>query len=397
MNNKEQEINNIEYSEDVAQALVDIMQGEDPEDISQLVDWMAYNDHAIEKLKNLTDESYLDNLVEKFNRPEKENKVKEFQLKLNRIKRKRLTLRIVSVAAAVLSISMLIYVQIGNNENKIVSENSDKKSTNIDYKKPTLVTSIGKTTIVDEDVTYAGSNDIVDISSLVKDVNSENSSDEKLEKVKKVTKFNRYIVPAGYSSNVSLIDGTVVYLNAGSELTFPDNFDGDVREVTLIGEGYFIVSKSNKKFIVSTQDLDINVYGTEFNVNTFSLGGIEVYLKQGSIGVTKKGDSKDVIMKPKHLFKMLGNGSSIIEKVENGKKFIGWMDGYFIFDKTPIKEVVEELSRWYGIEINIEYLSKTEEVTITGSFKNSAKCKDIIKSIESITNIKLKTVNLLMK
>lgn len=391
MNYKDKEINSTKHSEDVAETLVDIMQGNEPDDITHLMEWIANNELSIDKLDKLSNESYLENIVSNFNRPEKQDKVKEFQMKLNRMKRRVLFIRIAAVAV-VSSISTLLYVQLNNSDSEVISNNYSEQTNDITITQPTLVTSIGKTLVVDKNTPHTD-DDIVDINSLVETVNERVGSSLNSERVEVVTKYNRFIVPNGSSSKILLVDGTVVHLNANSELIFPDNFNGDERKVTFIGEGYFTVAKSDKKFIVSTQYADINVYGTEFNINTFNMDGVEVYLRSGVIGVSKKGGSKDIIMEPKHLLKMSEVGGSSIQKIEDDRQFIGWLDGYFIFDKTPIEEAIGELSRWYGNKIEVENISEIKEVTITGSFRNKAEYKDIIKSIENVTDVKFKLKN----
>ena len=95
---------------------------------------------------------------------------------------------------------------------------------------------------------------------------------KKTEKTeKKEVKMNRLIVPRGGEYNVELADGTLVYLNAESELQYPVTFIGESREVTLRGEAYFKVTKNNEKpFIVKSEGLSVQVWGTEFNLNTLN-------------------------------------------------------------------------------------------------------------------------------
>ena len=98
---------------------------------------------------------------------------------------------------------------------------------------------------------------------------------KKTEKTeKKEVKMNRLIVPRGGEYNVELADGTLVYLNAESELQYPVTFIGESREVTLRGEAYFKVTKNNEKpFIVKSEGLSVQVWGTEFNLNTLNQEG----------------------------------------------------------------------------------------------------------------------------
>ena len=115
---------------------------------------------------------------------------------------------------------------------------------------------------------------------------------KKTEKTeKKEVKMNRLIVPRGGEYNVELADGTLVYLNAESELQYPVTFIGESREVTLRGEAYFKVTKNNEKpFIVKSEGLSVQVWGTEFNLNTLNQEGYyAATLVEGSVEVKVPG------------------------------------------------------------------------------------------------------------
>jgi ferric-dicitrate binding protein FerR (iron transport regulator) len=104
------------------------------------------------------------------------------------------------------------------------------------------------------------------------------------------TVMQKVNVPAGQRVELILTDGTVVWLNAGSSFTFPNNFNGETREVYLDGEGFFDVKHNPKQhFIVKTSGYDINVLGTRFNVLAYSHSSLfEVSLLKGSLGLLNK-------------------------------------------------------------------------------------------------------------
>ena len=100
------------------------------------------------------------------------------------------------------------------------------------------------------------------------------------------TEYNVLEVPRGGEYTVTLSDGTVVYLNSGSELRYPVAFGVERRDVFLSGEGYFEVAKDAKRpFFVNADKLKIRVYGTSFNVNTYNLANVETVLVEGKIGI----------------------------------------------------------------------------------------------------------------
>ncbi len=118
-----------------------------------------------------------------------------------------------------------------------------------------------------------------------------------------VTAYNEVVVPLGAKSQITLSDGTKVWLNAGSKLRYPANFLSDTRKVYLEGEAYFNVTKNkNKQFIVKTSNLDIKVYGTQFNVKSYPDENlIQTTLVEGSVAIetnTNDKNKKIIYLKP---------------------------------------------------------------------------------------------------
>lgn len=117
-----------------------------------------------------------------------------------------------------------------------------------------------------------------------------------------VTAYNEVVVPLGAKSKITLSDGTKVWLNAGSKLRYPVDFLSDSRVVYLEGEAYFSVTKNkHKQFIVKTSNLDIKVYGTQFNVKSYPEENlIQTTLVEGAIAIeTHSGRNKKIIyLKP---------------------------------------------------------------------------------------------------
>ena len=112
--------------------------------------------------------------------------------------------------------------------------------------------------------------------------------------------YNRLIIPAGFTYNVTLADGTEVTLNAGSSLKYPEIFVGKQREVELSGEAYFSVAKSDIPFEISVGGSKIRVYGTRFNVKERPQKAIETVLIEGKIGFKSPGH-KEVRVVPGEL------------------------------------------------------------------------------------------------
>ena len=151
---------------------------------------------------------------------------------------------------------------------------------------------------------------------------------KKTEKTeKKEVKMNRLIVPRGGEYNVELADGTLVYLNAESELQYPVTFIGESREVTLRGEAYFKVTKNNEKpFIVKSEGLSVQVWGTEFNLNTLNQEGYyAATLVEGSVEVKVPG-RHSVFLEPSQQARVDCATSDITCLKVNTLPYTAWKD-----------------------------------------------------------------------
>jgi len=171
--------------------------------------------------------------------------------------------------------------------------------------------------------------------------------------------YNTISTPKGGQFQVVLPDGTKVWLNAMSILRYPVLFMDDERVVELEGEGYFEVARNTKQpFKVITDNQTVTVLGTHFNINSYKSESIKTTLLEGSvkisgstIGETK--EAKSVILKPGQQASI---GSSNILKVKNVNvdNAIAWKLGVFQFENTNIKDVMEEFSRWYDVDVDFD-------------------------------------------
>ena len=168
---------------------------------------------------------------------------------------------------------------------------------------------------------------------------------------KKEVKMNRLIVPRGGEYRVELADGTLVYLNAESELQYPVTFIGESREVTLRGEAYFKVTKNNEKpFIVKSDDLSVQVWGTEFNLNTLNQEGYyAATLVEGSVEVKVPG-RHSVFLEPSQQARVDCTTSDITCLKVNTLPYTAWKDGKFVFNHEDMQHITMRLEKWYDVE-----------------------------------------------
>lgn len=152
---------------------------------------------------------------------------------------------------------------------------------------------------------------------------------------------------AGSTIEITLYDGTRVWLNAGSELEYPPAFASDRREVMLRGEGYFEVAKDVRRpFIVRTPSARLEVLGTSFNVLASREGECVTTLVEGRV---KVADSlrNEVILSPGQQAELASPGSWQVREVDT-RYYTAWREGLFAFRDCTLKEIITTLSAWYG-------------------------------------------------
>lgn len=150
---------------------------------------------------------------------------------------------------------------------------------------------------------------------------------------------------------VILSDGTEVWLNAESQLSYPCVFEGNQRIVHLRGEAYFKVAPDTAHpFIVKTGNLQTEVLGTEFNLRNYCSTDTHVTLVHGCVQVSDCLGKHKVCVTPGQDAFLQADGSFTLEDVDTDE-YTEWKNGYFYFDNRPLIEIVRELGRWYDVDI----------------------------------------------
>lgn len=182
------------------------------------------------------------------------------------------------------------------------------------------------------------------------------------------TDANKYltiVVPAGERTQVILPDSTVVWLNAKSKLTFPNQFNGRQRKVSLLGEAFFQVTQDKSHpFIVQTPLNEVKVHGTEFNVVSTNRY-FEASLLRGSISVCNKTSTKELLLAPGMRVYTSVDGSLQKGPITNYDYFL-WKDGIFFFEDATFQQLAEKLEQYYDVCIQ---LHKTFDPNFTYSGK----------------------------
>lgn len=172
---------------------------------------------------------------------------------------------------------------------------------------------------------------------------------------KKKARQHQLIVPFGKKSKIILEDQSEVWLNAGSQLIYPDVFDGKKREVMLIGEAFFKVVKNKEKpFVVKTEKMRIEVLGTSFNIRAYPDENIEeAVLVEGGISLALKNKiiNNKVELRPNQRLVVSNESLDYNVSEVNVEDFTSWIDGVFIFNDEPLQIVLKRVSRYYNCKI----------------------------------------------
>jgi ferric-dicitrate binding protein FerR (iron transport regulator) len=201
-----------------------------------------------------------------------------------------------------------------------------------------------------------------------------------------VAEQNTLTTPRGRQFSVVLPDGTKVWLNAASSLTYPSRFTGEARLVQVTGEAYFEVAKDARRpFKVQVQggadDAAIEVLGTSFNINAYKDEPVvKATLLDGSIRVVQdiKNRNNNKILQPGQQA-VISNAALTVKEVET-EEVVAWKNGYFHFRDAGIKEVMRALQRWYDIEI--VYEGKVSDRSFQGKIQKDLTLSELLSGLQ---------------
>jgi transmembrane sensor len=191
---------------------------------------------------------------------------------------------------------------------------------------------------------------------------------------------NTITVPAGGNYKVILPDGTSVWLNSVSTLNYPLTFKGKNRIVTLQGEGYFEVSKNPEKpFVVQVDAMTVTVLGTHFNINAYKEHtGIQTTLSEGSVRLSQA--SKSVTLVPGEQGSVDRQSALMTVAKVNTNKVMGWKNGYFMFQDDNIENIMEQIARWY--DVDVEYRGDLSNKLFGGIYSRNKDINELLKGLE---------------
>lgn len=198
----------------------------------------------------------------------------------------------------------------------------------------------------------------------VKEVRASQVQEETKEtkEEKKEADFNRLIVPKGKSSHLLLADGTSLYVNAGTEVIYPEQFGKKNREIYVNGEIFIDVTPDkNRPFVVKTSTFDVMVHGTAFNVNAYrKQEKAEVVLVRGAVTVQDK-EGAQMAITPNEKAK-IANGAIVGKEAVDAENYVAWTKGRLLLDGKDMNQFFHSLSVYYGTEITYDPLLDTHSL-----------------------------------
>lgn len=201
--------------------------------------------------------------------------------------------------------------------------------------------------------------------------------------------FTEIYVPKGAQQQITLADGSRIYLGSEAYLRYPQSIALGERKIYFRGEGYFIVEKdAERPFVVETDKAKVNVLGTSFHLKAYpEESGMTVQLDEGSIRLTTASPSKEYTMVPgEKLTYNYKEGTCVIARTDNAPLLKSWEDEAFSFRNAPLAEVLESLRHWYDIDFQVEDASAWE-YSYTFEAKRDA-LEEILSDMEKVSPIR---------
>lgn len=288
----------------------------------------------------------------------------------------------VAAAVVLLSIGATVYFLPGKTSSPAVARQEKEKETK-DVAAPATTKAIltlagGKTIVLDDaangDIATQGNTRIIK--------KSGDQLDYTVTGPVSQIELNTLTVPRGSNmATLTLADGSKVWLNVASSITFPTAFTGEERIVEITGEVYFEVAKKQGiPFVVERKNSDakVQVLGTHFNVNAYDdESSMKVSLLEGSVKVYKAG-SLPVVIKPGEQA-VIGTAIKVRQDADM-EEVMSWKNGYFKFNKTDIAAVMRQAERWYNVQA--QYPNGIPQDMFSGSISRNVNLSEFIKILE---------------
>ncbi len=294
------------------------------------------------------------------------------------------------VVAVFVSIISIVFVLHQINRDNLIAESTVKIEPG--KAKATIVLSDGSRHYLDEE----NPQELKEKGTVI--LNSGNKLDYKTEPTSDLlhaerlqSRYNTIKIPRGGEFFLSLSDGTKVWLNSETTITYPLQFGEKERKVQLIGEAYFEVEHNPEKpFKVEVEGQVIEVLGTSFNVNAYAdENRTSTTLVKGSVRINLGVEKEDVLLTPGLQCEVNKMDKSYFVSQVSVRSVIAWKDGNYMFEDATLEEMILTLSRWYDFTFNFEN-AHVRQLRFSGKLKRTDKFEDILTIIENTNEMKFK-------
>lgn len=197
-------------------------------------------------------------------------------------------------------------------------------------------------------------------------------------------KPNKLLVPYGKRSFITLADGSRIWLNSGTELTFPAEFSGTSREIHLQGEIYIEVAPSDRPFLVHTPKAVVHVKGTRFNISAYADEPTEsVVLVSGSVQVEMQ-NQPPLTLVPDEMAAISSEG--MIKKNVDVSEYTSWHDGVMKFNRTSLTDVLKKIGRYYNVSFESSSDIALNEKTVSGKLFLSNNLDSVMTTVSVLSS-----------
>lgn len=285
-------------------------------------------------------------------------------------------------AAIVIFITVGVYFYIDKPEEPLLVNITE-------YNEPTLVLDNGKQiSLQQKPFSLQEKNVVIKNDSENKLVYEESESDTN----EPVTN-NHLVIPRGKTYQLVLSDGTKIWLNAETELTYPSRFNQDKREVTLKGEAFFEVTKDTQRpFYVKTKGMDVKVLGTSFNVSCYANDQtIQTTLVEGSVRVVA-GNGEERVITPSEQLSYNKEKQNMQVQTVNTDLYTSWINGEYIFKNASLETIIHKLQRWHDFSVNYEN-DQLKNCRFSLTIDRNLSVNQLIEVINYTSNVELELVN----
>ena len=199
--------------------------------------------------------------------------------------------------------------------------------------------------------------------------------------------YNRLIVPYGKSSVLTLHDDTKIWVNAGTILVYPVEFEKDRREIYVNGEIFLDVAPDAKRpFTVRTDDYRIQVVGTKFNVQAYSADGqSRIALAEGAVKIISGKANTVTPLTPNQVFEQDKSGRSSVKDADISR-YTSWIHGMYMYESERLDVILKRLERYYGKEIEAEV--SVSEITCSGELELKENVEDVLSFISMAASVR---------